>query len=61
MSDEEPQSVTIDELELIGEDDDVLEQDASDEATGEAGLTEDGVELAPADEVEFEEDDSGVA
>jgi hypothetical protein len=61
MSNEQPESVTIDELELIGEDDDVLEQDASDEATAEAGLTEEGVEMAPTDEVRFEEDESGVA
>jgi hypothetical protein len=61
MSEEQLQSVTIDELELRGENGDVLEQDASEEATAEAGLTEEGVELAPTGEVEFEEDDSGVA
>jgi hypothetical protein len=72
MSDEQPQSVPVeeevpadapdvDELELIDEDDDILEQDASEEATVEAGMTDEGVELAPTDEVKFEEDDSGVA
>ncbi|MFI5694805.1 hypothetical protein ACIA58_23320 [Kribbella sp. NPDC051586] len=62
MSEEQLERVTIDELDLRGEDEDVLQQgDASPEATAEAGLTEDGVELAPTDDVEFEEDDSGVA
>lgn len=62
MSDEQLENVTIDELDLRGEaDDDVLAEDASEEATAEAGLTEEGVELAPTGEVEFEEDDSGVA
>jgi hypothetical protein len=61
MSEEQLETVTIDELELRGDDDDVLEQDQSQEATAEAGLTEKGVELAPTDAVEFEEDYSGVA
>jgi hypothetical protein len=62
MSEEQLESVTIDQLDLRGEDDDVVQQeDASPEATAEAGLTEDGVELAPTDDIEFEENDSGVA
>lgn len=42
---------------LIDEDPEQLEPDRSPEATLEAGLTEEGVELAPAEDVEFEEDD----
>jgi hypothetical protein len=62
MSEEQLESVTIDQLDLRGEDDDAVQQeDASPEATAEAGLTEDGVELAPTDDIEFEENDSGVA
>lgn len=62
VSEEQLERVAIDDLDLRGEDDDVVEQeDASPEATAEAGLTEDGVELAPTDDIEFEEDDSGVA
>lgn len=62
MSEEQLENVTIEELQLRGEDDDVLEQDDdSQEATAEAGLTEEGVELEPTDDIEFEDDDSGVA
>ncbi|MET9272091.1 hypothetical protein [Kribbella sp. NPDC003557] len=62
MSEEQLEPVTIEELDLRGEDDDVLEEDdESPEATAEAGLTDEGVELEPSDDVEFEEDDSGVA
>ena len=62
MSDEEPRDLPdLGELDLIDDDDEVLEPDSSDEATTEAGLTEEGVELAPTDTIEFEEDNSGVA
>jgi hypothetical protein len=63
MSDEQPQSVPVDvgDLDLIDHDDDVLEQDASAEAAAEAGMTDEGVTLAPSENVNFEEDDSGVA
>lgn len=50
-----------DELELIDEDDEILEQDASDDAAKEAGMSEGGVELPPTDDVVFEDDESGVA
>ena len=62
MSEEQLENVTIDELDLRGEDDDVLEQeDDSQEATAEAGLTDGDVYWAPSDDVEYEEDDDGVA
>jgi hypothetical protein len=62
MSEEQLENVDIDDLDLRGENDDVLdEEDTSDEATAEAGLTDEGVELERTDDIEFEEDDSGVA
>jgi hypothetical protein len=72
MSEEQPESVPfekevpadapdVDELGLIDEEDEALEQDASEEATTEAGMSEGGVELTPTQDVKFEEDESGVA
>lgn len=62
MSEEQLENVTIEELDLRGENDDADEQeDDSQEATAEAGLTEEGVEWARSDDVEYEEDYSGVA
>jgi hypothetical protein len=62
MSEEQLQNVSIDDLDLRGEEDDIVdEEDTSEEATAEAGLTDEGVELTPSDDIEFEEDDSGVA
>lgn len=50
-----------DELELIDEDDETLEPDTSDTAAMEAGMSQGGVELPPTEDVNFEEDESGVA
>jgi hypothetical protein len=72
MSDEEAGSVPFEkedptdasddiERSLIDEEDQDLEQDESEEATAEAGMSEGGVELPPTPDVKFEEDESGVA
>jgi hypothetical protein len=50
-----------DELELIDEEDEELEPDTSEEAATEAGMSHGGAELPLTENVEFEEDDSGVA
>ncbi len=72
MSEQESQDIPYDkgvppdapdeeELELIDEEDEALEADTSEEATAEAGMSQGGAELEPADDIEFEEDESGVA
>lgn len=72
MSEEEVESVLSakelpadapdeDELELIDDDDETLDEDASEEAATEAGMSQGGVALAPTEEINFVEDESGVA
>ena len=50
-----------DELDLVDEDEEELEADASEERVAEAGMTSGGFVMVPADDIEFEEDESGVA
>jgi len=50
-----------DELELVGEEPEVLEEDASEERAVEADMSGGGVALRSGDEIELEEDESGVA
>ncbi|MBA3421357.1 MAG: hypothetical protein H0U12_05615 [Thermoleophilaceae bacterium] len=50
-----------DELELVGEEPEVLEEDTSDERAVEADMSGGGVELRSAEEIELEEEESGVA
>jgi hypothetical protein len=58
----DPSDETIeDELDLIGEDDEELEPDTSEERTAEANMSDGDFEMVPADDIEFEEDESGVA
>lgn len=67
MSEEQDEAVAVrevpadapdeDDLELVDEDDETLDEDASDM---EAGMSDGGIELPPT-EVTFETDESGVA
>ena len=50
-----------DELELVGEEPEALEEDASEERAVEADMSGGGVALRSGDEIELEEDESGVA
>ncbi len=49
------------ELELVGEEDEALEEDTSEERAVEADMSGGGVELRSADDIEFEDGESGVA
>lgn len=49
------------ELELIGEETESLDEDTSEERALEADMSEGGVELRSADDLEFEDGESGVA
>jgi hypothetical protein len=50
-----------DELDLVGEDEEELKPDTSEERTAEAGMSSGDFEMVPADDIEFEDDESGVA
>jgi len=49
------------ELELIGEEDEALEEDTSEERALEADMSGGGVELRSVDDLELEDGESGVA
>lgn len=49
------------ELELVGEEDESLDEDRSEERAVEADMSGGGVELRSADDIEFEDGESGVA
>lgn len=50
-----------DELDLVDRDEDELEPDTSEERTAEAGMSGGDFVMVPADDIEFEDDESGVA
>ena len=50
-----------DELDLVDEDEEELEPDTSEERTAEAGMSSGDFVNVPADDIEFEDDESGVA
>ena len=50
-----------DELDLVDEDEEELEPDTSEERTAEAGMSSGDFMMVPADDIEFEDDESGVA
>ena len=58
---DEPQSSIEDELELIDDDEEELAPDSSGERTAEAGMSSGDFVMVPADDIAFEEDESGVA
>ena len=58
---ETDESVEEEEHELVGEDDEELEPDTSEERTAEAGMSSGDFETVPADDISFEDDESGVA
>lgn len=49
------------ELDLIDEDEEELEPDTSEESVAEAGMSSGDFVMVPADDITFEEDESGVA
>ncbi len=49
------------ELELVGEEYESLEEDASEERAVEADMSGGGVELPSGEDIEFEDGESGVA
>jgi hypothetical protein len=49
------------ELDLVDEDEEELEPDTSEERTAEAGMSSGDFVRVPADDIEFEDDESGVA
>jgi hypothetical protein len=56
-----PDESIEDELDLVDEDEEELEPDTSEERTAEAGMSDGGFVMVPADDIEFEDDESGVA
>lgn len=50
-----------DELDLVDEDDEELEPDSSKERSAEAGMSDGDFVMVPAEDIEFEDDESGVA
>lgn len=50
-----------DELDLVDEDEEDLEPDTSEERTAEAGISNGDFVMVPADDIEFEDDENGVA
>jgi hypothetical protein len=50
-----------DELDLVDEDEEDLEADTSEERAAEAGMSSGDFVTVPADDIEFEDDESGVA
>jgi len=56
-----PDESIEDELDLIDEDEEELEPDTSEERTAEAGISGGDVVMVPSDDIEFEDDESGVA
>jgi hypothetical protein len=62
LEDVDPSDDSIeDELDLIDEDEEELEPDTSEERTAEAGMSSGDFLLVPAEDIEFEDDESGVA
>ena len=61
MEDAETDESIEEELDLVGEDDEELEPDTSEERTAEAGMSSGDFEMVPADDISFEDDESGVA
>jgi hypothetical protein len=50
-----------DELDLVDEDEEDLEADTSEEKAAEAGMSSGDFVMVPAEDIAFEDDESGVA
>lgn len=61
LEDREAEESIEEELDLVGEDDEELEPDTSEERTAEAGMSSGDFEMVPADDISFGDDESGVA
>ena len=56
-----PDAPSEEELELVGEEDEPLDEDTSEERALEADMSKGGVELRSVDDIEFEDGETGVA
>lgn len=61
LEDRETDESIEEELDLVGEDDEELEPDTSEERAAEAGMSSGDFVMVPADDISFEDDESGVA
>ena len=58
---EAPDESVEEELDLVDEDEEELEPDTSEERAAEAGMSSGDFVMVPADNIAFEDDESGVA